>query len=93
MEQIRLKLYSFWVFLEKNCCQKIFFSDRILNPETMNKLENMKEQGKKLTEQKYFTRDKKTTYDIGDAIRNAIITMDMPNDKQDELAEQVTSYQ
>ena len=51
------------------------------------------EQGKKLTEQKYFTRDKKTTYDIGDSIRNAIITMDMPNDKQDELVEQVTSYQ
>ena len=53
----------------------------------MNKLENIKEQGKKLTEQKYFTRDKKTTYDIGDSIRNAIITMDMPNDKQDELVE------
>ena len=76
---------------------KAFISEKMIYPETMNELENIRKQKQKIDKKKLY-RGFKTIFDFGkfktmpssrDAIRNNIITMDMANDEQDKLAKKI----
>ena len=76
---------------------KTFISEKMIYPETMNELENIRKQKQKIDKKKLY-RGFKTIFDFGkfktmpssrDAIRNNIITMDMANDEQDKLAKKI----
>ena len=76
---------------------KTFISEKMIYPETMNELENIRKQKQKIDKKKLY-RGFKTIFDFGkfktmpssrDAIRNNIITMYMANDEQDKLAKKI----
>ena len=56
----------------------------------MNEVENIREQEQKIDRTKILYMGYKTTFDFGDAIRNGIITMYVPNNKQGQLPKKVT---
>lgn len=81
---------------ESPSIKKLF--ERMLNPEIMNELESIKEQKQKIDLTYMLYRRYKTMYDFakfeiiqrfGDDIRIVIITLDMTNNKQQQLAKKL----
>ena len=73
----------------------------MLNPEIMNDLENIREQEQQIDRTKMLYKGYKSTNDFakfkyiqsfGDTIRNGIITMDMANDEEEQLAKKIREY-